>query len=91
MPEAVRLFRRLVMAVDTRTHEDHHTLLRVIAALYPVPARRRRSAGSACTFCRATIIIGARQYEIKIGDCTVVADARCYKSFLEEIVAPPDG
>jgi len=79
------------MAVDTRTHEDHRSLLRVIAALFPVPVRRRQSAGSACTFCRRTIIIGALQYEIRIGDCTVVADAPCYKSFLEEIVAPPDG
>jgi len=78
------------MAIDTRTHEDHRSLLRVIAALFPVPIHRRRSAGSTCTFCRGPITTGAFQYEIKIGECIVVADARCYQSFLQEIVAPPD-
>jgi hypothetical protein len=61
-------------------------LLRAIAVHSSVPPCVGSSAGGTCVLCREAIAAGARQYEIEVGQSTIVVDENCYKSSLQDIL-----
>lgn len=69
--------------------DDPRQLRRLIATHSPVALHIGPSAGGACMFCQDAIVAGALQYEMKVGRSTIIADDKCYGSFLQEIVETP--
>ena len=74
--------------------EDHRRLLlRVIAAQAaqgPLPVTVREGTGASCALCAEVIPPDTRQYEIGVGESTVIVDEKCYRSSLQRIIdAPP--
>jgi len=61
-------------------------LIRTIAAQASVPVSVRESAGASCALCLGLIAPGRRQYEIDVGQSTVIVDENCYDSSLRHIV-----
>lgn len=61
-------------------------LIRSIAAHALMKPAAGPSAGATCTLCREEIAVGRLQYEMTVGEMTVIADERCYTSSLRDIV-----
>jgi len=79
-----------VIRGGSEASDDQLRLRRLIATHSPVPLHIGPSAGARCMFCRDAIVTGALQYEIKLGRFTIIADDKCYGSFVRDIVeAPP--
>jgi hypothetical protein len=61
-------------------------LIRTIAAQASVQVSVRESAGASCALCLGLIAPGGRQYEIDVGQSTVIVDENCYDSSVRHIV-----
>ena len=73
------------------TADRRRILIRAIAAQAHVDVALRASIGARCLLCLAVIAPGARQYELEVGQSTVIVDENCYKTSLQDIVeARPD-
>ena len=71
---------------DTADRDHRRLLIRTIAAHCHVPPRVGPSTGAICALCRGPIAPGAPQYDIQVGQSTVVVDEYCYNGFLRPIL-----
>ena len=71
---------------DTADRDHRRLLIRTIAAHCHVPPRVSSSTGAICALCRGPIASGAPQYDIQVGQSTVVVDEHCYNCFLRPIL-----
>lgn len=65
---------------------DLRALIRAIAAQSSVQVSSRRSTGASCALCLGDIAPGTQQYEIDVGQATVIVDELCYDSSLRDIM-----
>jgi len=71
---------------DAADRDHRRLLIRTIAAHCHVPPRVGPSTGAICALCRGPIAPGAPQYDIQVGQSTVVVDEYCYNGFLRPIL-----
>ena len=71
---------------DAADRDHRRLLIRTIAAHCHVPPRVGPRTGAICALCRGPIAPGAPQYDIQVGQSTVVVDEYCYNGFLRPIL-----
>lgn len=66
--------------------DRRRSLVRTVAAHWPVQLRVGPSAGASCMVCCGAIATGTLQYDIDAGPGRIIVDEHCYMSFLRDVV-----